>query len=285
MISGDVVEGWFDLMNGEEVQGQINLSVQYIPKINLDEVTHEIENSYFSAKEGCRMVLYQDAITPQLPQFDGLCHPDGSSYEATSAWRDLYECIQNAQKFIYITGWSVYTGIQLQRGDDDPDGLSNVGELLKSKAEDGVRVLVLLWNEALSEVAGLMGTHDNDTKSFFDDSKVECILAPRQMSDGLLANAFVSSCYTHHQKTVICDAAFEDDESLKRVVAFIGGLDITDGRYDSPEFPLFKTIKTLHQGDFYQNNFPGVTEDTGPRQPWVGLGILFIFTSYISQVI
>ena len=56
---------------------------------------------------------------------------------------------------------------------------------------------------------------------------------------------------------------------MRRVVAFIGGLDITNGRYDTPEFPLFKTCKTVHQGiDFYQNCFVGVTEDTGPREPW-----------------
>ena len=56
---------------------------------------------------------------------------------------------------------------------------------------------------------------------------------------------------------------------MRRVVAFIGGLDITNGRYDTPEFPLFKTCKTIHQGvDFYQNCAVGVTEDTGPRQPW-----------------
>ena len=42
-------------------------------------------------------------------------------------------------------------------------------------------------------------------------------------------------------------------EQIKRqIVAFIGGLDITDGRYDSPEFPLFKTLKTHHKGDFYR---------------------------------
>ena len=62
-----------------------------------------------------------------------------------------------------------------------------------------------------------------------------------------------SGFYSHHQKTVICDAAFEEDESMRRIVAFIGGLDITDGRYDSPEFPLFRTIKTLHLGDFYRS--------------------------------
>ena len=91
----------------------------------------------------------------------------------------------------------------------------------------------------------------------------------RANTDGVLADTFVGTCYTHHQKTIICDAAFEEDDSMRRVVAFIGGLDITNGRYDTPEFPLFKTCKTVHQGiDFYQNCFVGVTEDTGPREPW-----------------
>ena len=62
------------------------------------------------------MIMYQDADTPQLPQFDGVTNLDGSLYEATRAWRDLNECIKNAQKFIYITGWSVYTDIHLLRG-------------------------------------------------------------------------------------------------------------------------------------------------------------------------
>ena len=36
----------------------------------------------------------------------------------------------------FYTGWSVYTGISLLRGDEDPDcSISNIGELLKSKAE------------------------------------------------------------------------------------------------------------------------------------------------------
>ena len=33
---------------------------------------------------------------------------------------DIFRAIKEAQKFIYITGWSVYTNIQLVRGDDDP---------------------------------------------------------------------------------------------------------------------------------------------------------------------
>ena len=114
---------------------------------------------------------------------------------------------------------------------------------------------MLLWNEAMSEVMGLMGTHDTETRDFFAGSNVECVLVSRQKpsSEELFDNTFVSTCYTHHQKTVICDAPLDDnDESMRRVVAFIGGLDITDGRYDTPEFHLFKTIKTDHKGDYYR---------------------------------
>ena len=128
---------------------------------------------------------------------------------------------------------------------------------------------MLVWNEATSTdlLEGQMGTHDEDTRRYFEDSNVDCILAGRQQSDGVLANTFSSTCYTHHQKTVICDA--EDEETGKRrIIAFIGGLDITDGRYDTCEFPLFKTISTLHSGDFYSNCVVGVTSETGPREPW-----------------
>ena len=148
--NGELVEGWFDLLNGDQPCGRINLSVQYIPKADLDETSHEIFESYFEPREGCRMILYQDADTPQLQQFEGLCHADGSPYVATRTWRDLYDCIKNAQKFIYITGWSVFTSINLLRGEEDPEGESNVGELLKSKADEGVRVLLLVWNERTS---------------------------------------------------------------------------------------------------------------------------------------
>ena len=38
-----------------------------------------------------------------------------------------------------------------------------LGELLKKKAEDGVRVLLMIWGETTS----IMGTHDTETENFF----------------------------------------------------------------------------------------------------------------------
>ena len=94
-----------------------------------------------------------------------------------------------------------------------------------------------------------------DTRNFFEDSNVDCVLVSRGSSVDKNADTLASTRYSHHQKTVICDAEYEGDESLRKIVAFIGGLDITDGRYDTPEFHLFKTLKTHHQGDFYRYTF------------------------------
>ena len=92
-------------------------------------------------------------------------------------------------------------------------------------------------------------------ESFWDDIiyewfLVDCVLVGRQRNDGFLANQYASTMYTHHQKIIVCDATFEKDKNLRRIVAYVGGLDITGGRYDTPEFPLFRTLNTVHAGDF-----------------------------------
>ena len=82
-----------------------------------------------------------------------------------------------------------------------------------------------------------------------------------------LQNQFASVGYTHHQKSVICDAP-GDAEARPRLVAFVGGLDLTGGRYDTPDFELFKTLLKEHKGDFYNGNVKDVDELQGPREPW-----------------
>ena len=82
-----------------------------------------------------------------------------------------------------------------------------------------------------------------------------------------IKTSFVSASYSHHQKSIICDAPSSGD-SPRRLISFVGGLDLTNGRWDTPNHELFATITKEHDGDFYQNNAAGVKENHGPRQPW-----------------
>lgn len=41
----------------------------------------------------------------------------------------------------------------------------------------------------------------------------------------------------------------------RRIVAFVGGLDLCDGRYDTPEHPIFRTLQTVHADDFHNPTF------------------------------
>jgi len=55
----------------------------------------------------------------------------------------------------------------------------------------------------------------------------------------------------------------------RRIVSFVGGLDLCDGRYDTVFHSLFRTLDTTHHDDFHQLNFPGATiTKSGPREPW-----------------
>lgn len=42
----------------------------------------------------------------------------------------------------------------------------------------------------------------------------------------------------------------------RKITAFIGGLDLCDGRYDTPEHRLFKDLDTVFQDDYHNPTFP-----------------------------
>ena len=116
----------------------------------------------------------------------------------------------------------------------------------------------MTWNEKSNDAGlleGMMGTHDEATMEYFRGTDVICTNVQRAKDSWLgLGGQFVSTLYTHHQKTVVCDVPVSDIEvtGARRLVGFVGGVDITNGRYDNPTFPLFKTLFGRHAGDFYQ---------------------------------
>lgn len=55
----------------------------------------------------------------------------------------------------------------------------------------------------------------------------------------------------HHAKPGP-NANMGDQKEKRRLVCFIGGLDMCDGRYDTPRHSLFHTLATVHTEDFHQ---------------------------------
>lgn len=147
-----------------------------------------------------------------------------------------------------------------------------LGELLKYKSEEGVRVLLLVWDDKTSHdkffinVEGVMQTHDEETRKFFKHSSVTCVLSPRYASTKLsyMKQKVVGTLFTHHQKCVLVDTQASGNN--RKITAFIGGLDLCDGRYDTPEHRLFRDLDTVFKGDFHNANYSAGTE--APRQPW-----------------
>ncbi len=64
---------------------------------------------------------------------------------------------------------------------------------------------------------------------------------------------------------MVLDGPRQGPRGGRRVVAYLGGLDLTDGRYDVPEHPLFSSLSAAHEKDFYNPCEPSISGRFGPR--------------------
>lgn len=270
IISSGGVSGTFDLFKEKSSKkvGQLTLSIIYTGKHAVKD-NPEVLECLFPMRRNNRVTLYQDAHCPMLP--NQIITSSGYPYVPRSTWRDMYETITEAQTFIFVVGWSVSAKISLLRwpGEDS----TPLGHLLLMKANEGVRVRILLWDELTSNEinkTGAMSTEDEETSLFFKGTPVVVKLAPRdRYTKDMFStkNSFTKMCYTHHQKCVIADKASPEMPGLRHVIAYVGGLDLTGGRFDTPEHPLFRTLIGEHRYDF-RNRMHITTSASGPREPW-----------------
>jgi phospholipase D1/2 len=235
-----------------------------------------VPRTFFEQRSGNRVRLYGDAHVA-----DGFAPrvmlADGRPYEPRRCWEDVFEAINNARRMVYIAGWSVNTDVQLVRDPRRPSS-ETLGQLLIRKADEGVTVLMLVWDDRTSgglgpiKRDGLMATHDEDTAGFFRGTRVNCVLCPRNPDKdrSYVQDVETATMFTHHQKTVVVDGGGSAGPNAPPgLVSFLGGIDLCDGRYDTQEHPLFRTLGTAHNKDFHQPNFPGASiKKGGPREPW-----------------
>ncbi|XP_062164855.1 phospholipase D delta-like [Alnus glutinosa] len=233
-----------------------------------------VRNCYFPVRRGGSVKLYQDAHVPEsiLPE---IALEGGKAFEHGTCWEDICDAILEAHHLVYIVGWSIFHKVKLVREPTRPlprGGDLSLGDLLKYKSQEGVRVLLLVWDDKTSHskffinTAGVMQTHDEETRKFFKHSSVSCVLSPRYASSKLsiFKQQVVGTLFTHHQKCVIVDTQASGNN--RKITAFIGGLDLCDGRYDTPEHRLFRDLDTVYKDDYHNPTIPAGTK--GPRQPW-----------------
>ncbi|XP_043704026.1 phospholipase D alpha 1-like [Telopea speciosissima] len=300
IIGGEEIDRWVEFIYEHHKHiihrhSKIHVKLQYVPVANQLTWSRGITSpkfpgvpyTFFSQRQGCRVTLYQDAHIPDdfIPKIP---LSGGKYYEPHRCWEDIFDAITNAKHLIYIAGWSVYTKITLVRDMSRPKSGGDVtlGELLKRKASEGVKVLMLVWDDRTSvgliKNEGVMDTHDTETEDYFRDSDVHCVLCGRDpdVGDSLVQGFEISTMFTHHQKTLVVDSEMPNRRSWssseeeewrrrRRIVSFVGGIDLCDGRYDTPFHSLFKTLNTAHHHDFHQPNFKGSSiHKGGPREPW-----------------
>ncbi|KAI3861122.1 hypothetical protein MKX03_003162 [Papaver bracteatum] len=286
ILTGTEISGWFPIVgsynNPLKPYPELRFSLQF--KAIKDNPLYKdgvgagadylgVPNTYFPLRKGGQLTLYQDAHVPEnmLPEIplDG-----GKVFRQGQCWEDICHAILEAHHLIYIVGWSVYHRVKIVREPTKPlpnGGELTLGELLKYKSQEGVRVMMLIWDDKTShdklllKTDGVMQTHDEETRKFFRHSNVHCVLSPRYASNKLsiFKQQVVGTLFTHHQKCVILDTQAPGNN--RKISAFIGGLDLCDGRYDTPQHRLFRDIDTVFENDYHNPTF---STQGGPRQPW-----------------
>ncbi|OQR95669.1 phospholipase D2-like [Thraustotheca clavata] len=177
--------------------------------------------------------------------------------DGEEAFGNMVEHIRMANKQVFIAGWWITPNYPMVRGDD----LVKLDSVLVDAAVRGVEVFILVYKEHRMFLP-------ND--SLFTKNHLNT-LHPRihvlRHPDFVL----IPQYWSHHEKIVVID----------QQVAFVGGLDICLGRYDTHAHPLADTSKNpLFVGKDYSNprlkDFADVINgDTDlidrkkePRMPW-----------------
>ncbi len=166
VLKKQVVEGWYDVLNTSgklcHEGAKLHLKIILHPIDRDPLVTHGataegkhvygVPNTYFPCRKGCRLTLYQDAhvFDGELPD---VILENGEKFEHRRCWEEMCTAILEARYMVYIAGWSVYVKVRLIRDSSHPSpdgGDLTLGELLRRKAAEGVRVLVLAWDDKTS---------------------------------------------------------------------------------------------------------------------------------------
>ncbi|KAI9175153.1 hypothetical protein LWI28_028226 [Acer negundo] len=160
LYSGTKIEGLFPILSSNakpcKPGAVLNLSIKYTPIENVSLYHRGVRSgpdydgvpgTYFPLRRAGKVTLYQDAHA------HGGCLPllnldSGEPFNNSSCWQEIYEAISQARRLIYITGWSVSHTVRLIRDDENS---THIRRSSQTKSQEGVRVLLLVWDDPTSK--------------------------------------------------------------------------------------------------------------------------------------
>lgn len=151
-----------------------------------------------------------------------------------------------AQKEIFITSWKNSPQVLLTRYPLPPLRLD---QILKFKADQGVKIYILLYKEV--EMAGQGNDSFKAIKYLESLSRnIECMRHPNKFIGGSTA-----ILWSHHEKLVVID----------RNVAFVGGIDLAFNRWDDEKHEVSDELGLRYPGKDYRQPGPGKFPQTARR--------------------
>ncbi|HEY8099391.1 MAG TPA: phospholipase D-like domain-containing protein [Burkholderiaceae bacterium] len=211
---------------------------QYTAQLTKDTLTY-ITGQYF------------DLVQPfAFPRYKNDC-------KAYTTGRDYFEAvakaIREAKSFILITDWELDYDVELEkRGVDGHPG--RLSELLADALQRGVHIRVMLYDS----IRYALDTHDDTTQhkllSLPKGKGSISVLLENPNTGRSTVSRESGVLFSHHQKSVVVDGQ----------IAFLGGLDLAYGRWDTNAFDVVIDPKQRIINDAYNQQLSparGLTED------------------------
>lgn len=145
-----------------------------------------------------------------------------------AALQAMHDAMIKAKHFVWIADWQMAFDVELtQRGHPDhPGRLWVIIEKLISRKENPIHVRIILYRSVKDTIPG---TYDGLVAKRIEElNKRGYGGSVKVFLQAPTSDQFDPFDYSHHQKFVVVDGQ----------VAFVGGIDLTYGRWETPEFDV-----------------------------------------------
>ncbi|CCF55777.1 hypothetical protein KAFR_0A03420 [Kazachstania africana CBS 2517] len=256
----------WDLENSKKISTKLLVTLQ-----NSERKLQIICKSEFSMKQWVASftMMAKNSIWSQSHRFSSFAPVRTNAFckylvDGRDYFWALSDAILMAEDVIYIHDWWLSPEVYLRRPVNGNQEF-RLDRLLKKKAEEGVKIFIVVYRN----VGNIVGTDSLWTKHSMLKlhDNIHLIRSPNQW----LQNTYF---WAHHEKLCVIDST----------VAFMGGIDLCFGRYDTPEHVLRDAYDDLKDQtfpgkdysnarvcDFYELNKPFESmydRNEVPRMPW-----------------